>query len=154
MSGSVSYLPGLIAGLFPTSAATGTGSLLATLYGSPTSATNALGQNPVTALQQAEQNETQDVKATAEQPAVQRDIAAFTTAVQSATSPQQLLSNPAAMKVLLTANGLADQLPYTALAQKALLSNVSDATSLANTLSDTRWKAVAQTYDFATRGCR
>ncbi len=56
------------------------------------------------------------------------------------------------MKVLLTANGLGDQLSYTALAQKALLSNVNDPKSLANTLSNTQWKSVAQTYDFANQG--
>jgi hypothetical protein len=33
---------------------------------------------------------------------------------------KQLLTNPAVMQVLLTANGLADQIPYTALVQKTL----------------------------------
>ena len=56
------------------------------------------------------------------------------------------------MKVLLTANGLADQVPYTALAQKTLQSNVNDPKSLANKLTDTRWKPVVQTYDFANKG--
>ena len=41
------------------------------------------------------------------------------------------------LKVLLTANGLAAQIPYTALVQKALLSNLSDSNSLANQLSGT-----------------
>ncbi|HEX5328502.1 MAG TPA: DUF1217 domain-containing protein [Acetobacteraceae bacterium] len=152
MSGTISFLPGLLSGLFPTSSNTGAASLLSVLYGSGSQTTNALGQNPITALQQAEQNETQDVKATAAQPAVQRDVQAFVKAVQTATTPQQLLDNPSAMKVLLTANGLADQLPYTALAQKALLSDVNDPNSLANTLTDNRWKSVAQTYSFATSG--
>ena len=52
----------------------------------------------------------------------------------------------------MTANGLADQIPYTALAQKTLQSNVNDPKSLANTLTDTRWKSVVQTYDFANKG--
>ncbi|HEY6433742.1 MAG TPA: DUF1217 domain-containing protein [Acetobacteraceae bacterium] len=152
MSGSISFLPALISGLFPNNATSATGSILGVVFGTGTSATNGLGQNPVTALDNAEQNETQEVKATAEQPAVARDIAAFAKAVQTATSPQQLLDNPTAMKVLLTANGLGDQLNYTALAQKALLSNVNDPKSLANTLSNTQWKSVAQTYDFANKG--
>ena len=83
---------------------------------------------------------------------MQRAITAFTKAVQTATSPQQLLSNPTVMKVLLTANGLADQIPYTALAQKTLLSNLNDPNSLVNQLTDTRWKTLAQTYDFANKG--
>ncbi len=149
MGTTLSYLPSL----FGANSGTGTtGSLLDTLYGIGTQATNSLGQNPISALDQAEQNQTQDIKTTAAEPTVQRATGQFTTAVQNATSVQQLLSNPTVMQVLLTANGLADQIPYTALAQKTLMSNVNDATSLANTLSDTRWKPVVQTYDFANKG--
>lgn len=110
------------------------------------------GASAISALQQAETNKAKDIADTAKQPQVQRDIQAFTKAIQSATTPQQLLSNPDALKVLLTANGLGDQLQYTALAKKALLSDSGDSKSLANTLSDTRWKSVAQTYDFANKG--
>ena len=125
--------------------------LLDAIYGigSPTS-----GTNPVTALMSAEQNQTQDIKATAAQPAAQQAITAFTKAVQSATSVSQLLANPAVMKVLLTANSMTDQIGYTALATKVLTSNLSDPTSLANTLTDTRWKTLATTYDFASNGLK
>jgi hypothetical protein len=58
------------------------------------------------------------------------------------------------MQVLLTANGLANQIPYTALAQKTLQSDLSDPKSLANKLTDTRWKPVVQTYDFANSGLK
>ena len=44
----------------------------------------------------------------------------FRAAVSGAKDVQSLLANPAVMKVLLTANGLSDQIAYTALAQKAL----------------------------------
>jgi hypothetical protein len=152
MSSSISFLPSLISGLFSSSSSSTTGSILGVVYGTGTSATNSLGQNPVTALNNAEKDETQEVKATAEEPSVARDIAAFTQAVQTATSPQQLLDNPTVLKVLLTANGLGDQVSYTALAQKALLSNSNDSNSLANTLSDTEWKSTAETYDFANKG--
>jgi hypothetical protein len=54
--------------------------------------------------------------------------------------------------VLLTANGMADQMQYTALASKALQSNPADPNSLVNKLSDTRWKTVATTYNLATKG--
>lgn len=150
MGTTISYLPSLFAGL--TSNTGTTGALLSTLYGTGTQPTTGFGENPVTALEQAEQNQTQDVAATEKQPAVQRAISQFTAAVQSATSPQQLLDNPTVMQVLLTANGLGDQTSYTALAQKTLLSNVNDPNSLANTLTDTRWKPVVQTYDFANKG--
>jgi hypothetical protein len=125
--------------------------LLAALYGGGVTGGTSW-QNPIQALQTAEANQTQDIALTAQQPQVQRDLATFTAAVQSATSPQQLLDNPTVLKVLLTANALGDQVPYTALAQKALLSDPSDSNSLVNQLTDTNWKAAAQTYQFATQG--
>ncbi len=108
--------------------------------------------NPIQALTNAEQNQTKAIATTAQQPQVARDMAAFAAAVAGAKSPAALLQNPTVMKVLLTANGLGDQVAYTALASKALLSNVNDPKSLANQLTNTRWKTVAQTYDFANKG--
>ncbi|HTU55561.1 MAG TPA: DUF1217 domain-containing protein [Acetobacteraceae bacterium] len=128
------------------------GSLLDTLYGYSTSSTATSDTNPVAALEQAEQNETQDITTTAAEPEVARAIKTFTAAVQTATSPAQLLSNPTVMQVLLTANGLADQVPYTALAQQTLLSNPDDPNSLVNQLTDSSWLPVVQTYNFATQG--
>lgn len=121
--------------------------ILNALYGTSTS-----GSDPVQALQNAEQQQTQQVALTAAQPAVARDISAFESAVKSATSPAQLLANPTAMNVLLTASGMSDQIGYTALASQALLSNPSDPNALVNQLSDTRWLTVNQTYNFATQG--
>ncbi|MBW4090801.1 MAG: DUF1217 domain-containing protein [Proteobacteria bacterium] len=153
MSTTLNSLPGLSSLYAAISGSSGTtASLLGAIYNTGTTGVSLGSQNPITALTNAETNQTQDIKATAAEPAVQRAITAFTKAVQTATSPQQLLSNPAVMQVLMTANGLADQIPYTALAQKTLLSNVNTPTSLANQLTDTRWKPVVQTYDFANKG--
>ena len=151
MGTTLSYLTSLYG---TAASSTNSGNLLATLYGIGGQSVNSLGQNPVTALESAEQSQTQDIKMTAAQPAVARAISAFTAGVSSAKSVQQLLANPAVMQVLLTANGLADQIPYTALAQKALQSNLTDPASLANKLTDTRWKPVVQTYDFANSGLK
>ena len=151
MGTTLSYLTSLYS---LNASTTGSGSMLATLYGYGGQSLNSPGQNPVTALLSAEQRQTQDIKVTAAQPAVKRDVDAFTAGVGSARTVQQLLANHAVMKVLLTANGLADQIPYTALAQKALQSNVNTPKSLANTLADTRWKPVVQTYDFANKGLK
>ena len=148
MSISLSYLTTL----YSSSTSDAGTSLLDTLYGIGTQSTNASGQDPVQALQSAEQNQTQDIKATAAQPDVQTAITAFTKAVNSAKSVTQLLANPAVMNVLLTANGMSDQIGYTALATQALTSNLSDPNSLANTLTDTRWKTLAQTYNFNVNG--
>ena len=124
-------------------------SILSALYGKPTAS-----GNPITALKSAETNQTKDIAATAAEPAVSRDIAAFTTAVQKATSVTQLLDNPTVLKVLLTANGLGNQTQYTALAQKALTSSTTDTKSVANQLSSTNsaWLSAAKTYQFATEG--
>lgn len=150
MGTTLSYLTSLYG--TNASAGSGSGSLLAALYGFAGQTANPFGQTPAAALATAERNETQDIRMTAAEPAVKRAVNAFTAGVNSAKTVQQLLANPAVMQVLLTANGLADQIPYTALARKALQSNLSDPKSLANTLTDTRWKQVVTTFAFATKG--
>jgi hypothetical protein len=143
MGGSLSYLTSLFSASFGP-----VDPLLSAIYGGGTGST----QDPVQALQSAETNQTQDLAVTGAQPAVQLALKQFTQAVNSATSVNQLLSNPAVMNVLLTANGMSDQIGYTALATQALTSNLNDPNSLANQLTDTRWKTLAQTYNFATNG--
>jgi len=110
------------------------------------------GTNPVDALRQAVSGRDRGIAATAKQPEVQRDIAAFRRAVASASDPKALLADPVARRVLLTANGLGDQADYTALATKALLSDPADPRGLANKLTDARWKSAAATLAFATKG--
>lgn len=136
--------------LFGTSSGLQVSPLLQAIYG--TSSGSANGANALTQLTLAEHTETQQVAQTAKQPQVSRDIATFTQAVNTATSPASLLQNPTVLKVLLTVNGLADQVPYTALAQKALLSNVNDSGSLARSLGSAAWLNATQTYDFANKG--
>lgn len=150
MSVSMNY-----AALLPSTgdAASPTASLLDTLYGhAPGKKLGAA--NPLQALQTAEANETKDVARIAKQPAVAREIAAFKTALATAKDAATLLKNPTVMKVLLTANGLADRIAYPALTQKMLLSDATDPKSLVSKLSatDSRWKPVVQTYDFAHMG--
>jgi hypothetical protein len=141
-----------LASLFSGLSSTGTGDpVLNALYGIGGQSTGSL-RNPIPALTMAEQNQSKDIATTAKQPQIARDIAAFGAAVSAAKNPAALLKNPIVMKILLTANGLADQLSYPALAGKALLSNVNDTKSLVNRLNDTRWKTVVQTYDFANNG--
>ena len=145
MGTSLSYLTTLYSDSF------GAGSsLLDTIYG--IGGSSAGSADPVQALQSAEQNQTQDVKMTALQPMVQSSITAFTQAVNSAKSMTQLLANPAFMNVLLAANNMSDQIGYTALATQALTSKLSDPNSLANTLTDTRWKTLAGQYNFSATG--
>jgi Protein of unknown function (DUF1217) len=149
MSGPVglsppSYLPSLFG-----FASQGT-SLLSTLYGYAAPTPGSV--NPIAALQQAQAGETKQVALVSAEPQVKRDIAEFAKALAAAKTPAQLLANPAAMKVLLTANGLGDQVPYTALATKALLADPADKGSLVNRLGDSRWLNVNKIYAFATQG--
>lgn len=129
----------------------GVSALLTTLYGAGTTAAGA-GGSPLLSLRLAEKNRTKEIARTARLPETQRDIAAFRRALEKTDSIEKALSDPAVMKVLLTANGLSDQLPYTALAKKVLLSDPADPKSLVNRLGDGRWKAVTSSFDFAKQG--
>jgi hypothetical protein len=128
------------------------GSLLSTIYSGSSGNSGATNSDPLDALTNAEANSTKDIAQTAAEPQVARDIATFTAQVAAATTPAALLQNPTVLKVLLTANGLGDQVQYTALAQKALLSNTDDSSALANQLTDSAWKSTASLYDFANKG--
>ena len=149
MSGSIGSL---VLSLFASSdSSSSSASLLSVLY--PAAGSGGAGSSdPVAALQNATADSVKDIAQTAAEPAVARDIATFRSAVASATSPAQLLQNPTVLKVLLTANGLGGQEQYPALAQKALLSDTTQTDALANTLSNTAWKATASLYAFATQG--
>lgn len=129
------------------------GSLLNTIYGT-SSNTGGVSSDPVGDLTRAEANSSKSIAQTEAQPEVARDIAAFRAAVAKAKTPAELLNNPTVLKVLLTANGLGDQVSYTALAQKALLSDTTDKTSVANQLPNAAWKATATTFDFAKSGLK
>ena len=146
MSISLSYLTTL----FPSRSGSGNG-LLDAIYGI-NQGPGSSGQNSLQALQSAEKNESKDIAITAATPEVKGVVAAFTAAVNKATSLNQALADPTVMKVLLTASGMSDQAGYTALATKALTSDLSDPNSLVNQLSDTRWKTLAETYNFASHG--
>ena len=141
-----SYLPSLYG------AGSGGDSLLASLYGYGSRQSSAGTVNPIAALTQAKAGEAKQVALTARDPAVRRDITQFTQALTRARTPGDLLSDPVALKVLLTANGLGDQVAHTALAKQALLSDPAKADALVNKLRDTRWKSVNQTFGFATKG--
>lgn len=128
---------------------TGAGtSLLQTLTGSNGTAST----DPLLALRLAEKNRTKEIERTAKEPETLRDIRAFTKALGKAKTVDQALSDPAVLKVLLTANGLADQLAYPALAKKVLLSDPADSKSLVNRLGNARWSSAVKTFDFAKNG--
>ena len=127
-------------------------SYLATAYGLGGARSVSAFQSPASALLAAERDGARNIKLTAAEPEVALALKTFTSAVKNAKNVGQLLANQGAMRVLLTANGLGDQANYPALAKRALLSDPADKKSLVNALPDTRWKAVAKTYQFGTKG--
>ncbi len=143
-----------LAGLFgnPLAAPRGAAGLLNTLYGGAGRAAGATGGNPLVALQMAQKNRDREVATAAKQPETQRDIAAFRNGIAKAKSIGEALDNPAVMKVLLTANGLADQVQYQALAKRVLLSDPEEQGSLVNRMASARWTAVVKAFDFANAG--
>jgi len=144
MSGSIDYTL-----LFPSAGSSVSNTILDSIYGISSGGGDP---NALQSLQTAETNQTTDIANTAQQPSVKRDIAAFQSAVNSATSTSALLQNPAFLKVFLTANNLAGQIAYPALAQQALLSDPTNTSSLANTLTDSNWKSTTTTYNFFSSG--
>lgn len=129
-----------------------TTSLLGALYGTPSATGSIPAFDPLTALTLAKKNQAKSVANEAKDPAVAREITLFQQGIAKAKDVNSALQNPNVLKVLLTANGLGDQVGFTALAVKALTSNLADPKSLANKLTDARWKTTAQTYNFATTG--
>jgi hypothetical protein len=117
-----------------------------------TSTNSVTSVDAKTQLANAEKNKTKGIAQEKQDPQVARDIAAFRKAVSTSKDASSFLSNPATLKVLLTANGLGDQAAYPALAKKALLSDPTNPASLASTLSNAAWKATAATYSFGTKG--
>lgn len=144
MSGS--FLLSLIGG----SADAGSAALLSTLYGRGSS--RAAAVSPFVALRSAEIHRDRDVGLTAKQPEIKRAIEGFRAGVAKASTVDGLLRDPRVLEVLLTANGLGDQISRPALARRALESDPADPKSVVSRLTDSRWAPAARTFAFATKG--
>jgi len=111
-------------------------------------------RDPIAVLKDAEKNGAKQIAAKAKEPQVAREIAAFVKGVLNATSVDELLDDPKAMKVLLAASGLEEFADAKGLVAKALKSNPNDPASLAVRLAGTNgaWLSAARTYKFAAQG--
>ena len=89
---------------------------------------------------------------TAAEPAVKTATAYYEANIGSVTSIQDLVGNYRLLSYALNAYGLGDQINATALITKVLEGGVSNPKSLANTLTDSRWKAFAAAFNFAGNG--
>ncbi len=131
-----------------------TTSMLNTIFTSSTTAPSTATStgNPLIDLKLAQANQATDVAKEAKIPQVSRAISLFTSALKNATTIKQALSNPDVMQVLLTANNLASYIKEPALAQKALLSDPSNPSSLVNQLNDSTLLNTAKSFNFFSKG--
>lgn len=106
------------------------------------------------ALVSAEKNEAKQLAQVAKDPQVQRDLARYAKVVKNADSIEDVLNDPIARKVLMTATGLKADVDNIGMARKALLSDPTDATSVAAKMSSINggWLQFAQTYNLAEYG--
>jgi hypothetical protein len=89
---------------------------------------------------------------TAAEPAVKTATAYYEANIGSVTSIQDFVGNYRLLSYALNAYGLGDQINATALITKVLEGGVSNPKSLANTLTDSRWKAFAAAFNFVANG--
>lgn len=89
---------------------------------------------------------------TAAEPAVKTATEYYEANVGKVTSISDFVGNYRLLSYALNAYGLGDHINDKALITKVLEGGVSNSKSLANTLSDSRWKAFATAFNFAADG--
>jgi len=98
------------------------------------------------------QNLTRYQAMTAAEPGVKSASAYYQANIGKVTSIQDFVGNYRLLSYALDAYGLGDQINAKALIAKVLEGGVTNPKSLANTLSDSRWKAFAAAFDFVGLG--
>ena len=89
---------------------------------------------------------------TAAEPGVKSASAYYQANIGKVTSIQDFVGNYRLLSYALDAYGLGDQINAKALIAKVLEGGVTNPKSLANTWSDSRWKAFAAAFDFVGQG--
>jgi Protein of unknown function (DUF1217) len=89
---------------------------------------------------------------TAAEPTVTRATNYFLANISNVKSVSDLVNNDKLYNYVMTAFGLSDMTYAKGLITKVLEGGVSSSTSLANTLNDPRYKALATTFNFAANG--
>src|SRR5271165_7633675 len=89
---------------------------------------------------------------TAAEPSVKSATDYYEANIGKATSIQDFVGNYRLLSYALNAYGLGDQINNTALITQVLEGGVTNSKSLANTLSNSNWKAFAQAFDFVDKG--
>ncbi len=106
------------------------------------------------ALVNAEKNETKQLAQVAKDPQIQKDLARYEKVVKNAKTIDDVLNDPIARTVLMTANGLKADINNIALAKKGMTSDPNDAKSVAARMSSINgaWLDFAKTYNLAEHG--
>ena len=97
-------------------------------------------------------NQAAQQAAAARDPQVKSATAYYLANIGSASDIKSFVNNDRLLSYALKAYGLEDQTNAKGLITKVLQGGVANAKSLANTLSDQRWRAFAKAYDFAGKG--
>jgi len=98
------------------------------------------------------QNLTRYQAMTAAEPAVKTATAYYQANISKVTSITDFVGNYRLLSYALDAYGLGDKINATALITQVLRGGVSNPKSLANTLTDSRWRAFAAAFDFVGQG--
>lgn len=141
--------------LFGASSSSGGSALsMLTAGGGSSSVTTASAGSIKSALVNAEKNEAKQLEQTAKDPQVQRDLARYEKVVKSAKSLADVLDDPVARRVFMTANGLKAFADYTGMAKKVLASDPSDRSSQASRLASINgaWYDAVKTFNTAKFG--
>ncbi len=107
-----------------------------------------------TALLNAQKNEAKQLAQVARDPQVQKDLARYAKVVKTAKTMDDVLNDPVARKVFMTANGLKGDINNLGLARKALNSSPTDTRSVAARLASIngRWIEAVRKWPVAQNG--
>lgn len=149
-------LPISVVGMLFGSSSSSSGSALTSLTagGGTTTTTTASAGSIKAALVNAEKNAAKQTEQVAKDPTIQRELARYEKVVKSAKSLDDVLNDPVARKVFMTANGLRAYVDYPGMAKKVLASDPTDSSSQAAKLSSINgaWLDTVKNFDFATYG--
>ena len=136
------------------SAATPNASLALALFGGSTSPSTGPTMTALAGYQPYVANENQKIATYSQQSSVQQAVSYYEANIGKVKSVQQLVQDPKLLNFVLTAFGLQADSNEPALVQQVLESDITQNSSLANTLLDPRYKQMAGEFDFAQAGMK
>ena len=149
-------LPLSVVGMLFGSGSSSSGSALTSLTagGGSSSVSTASAGSIKSALVNAEKNAAKQIEQVAKDPQIQKELARYEKVVKNAKSLDEVLDDPVARKVFMTANGLKAFADYTGMAKKVLASDPTDGSSQAAKLSgiNAAWYDTVKNYNIAEYG--